>query len=148
MKKFKFLNLVLIFFLISCGTVPLTGRKQFSVIPESQMISLANDSYAQVLRENEMSNNQQYIDQVRRVGTRISSAVEDYFQQEGMQEQLKGYEWEFNVIKSDEKNAWCMPGGKIAFYEGIMPICQDDNGVAVVMAHEIAHAVADRKSVV
>jgi len=142
MKKFKFLNLVLIFFLISCGTVPFSGRKQFTMIPASQMISLANDNYAQVLRENELSDNQQYIDQVRRVGDRISSAVEEYFRKEGMEQQLQGYQWEFNVIQSDEMNAWCMPGGKIAFYEGIMPICQDDNGVAVVMAHEIAHAVA------
>ena len=142
MNKRKFLNLAFIFFLISCGTVPLTGRKQLSVIPESQMISLANDSYAQVLKENELSDNQQYIDRVRRVGNRISSAVEEYFSKEGMKDQLKGYNWEFNVIQSDQKNAWCMPGGKIAFYEGIMPICQDDNGVAVVMAHEIAHAIA------
>ena len=142
MKNLKFLNLALIFLLISCGTVPLTGRKQFSVIPESQMISLANDSYSQVLKENELSDNRQYTDQVERVGKKIASAVEEYFREQGMEERLEGYNWEFNVIKSDEMNAWCMPGGKIAFYEGIMPVCQDDNGVAVVMAHEIAHAVA------
>ncbi|MBS3777048.1 MAG: M48 family metallopeptidase [Bacteroidales bacterium] len=142
MQKLKFINLALILFLISCGTVPLSGRKQFTVIPASQMISLANDSYAQVLKENELSDNQQYINQVRRVGDRVSSAVEEYFRKEGLEEQLKGYKWEFNVLSSEAMNAWCMPGGKIAFYEGIMPICQDDNGVAVVMAHEIAHAVA------
>ncbi len=142
MKKFKFLNLVFIFLLIACGTVPFSGRKQFTVIPASQMISLANDSYAQTLKENKISDNEQYTNQVRRVGNRISSAVEQYFKNQGMEERLKNYQWEFNVLSSEAVNAWCMPGGKIAFYEGILPICQDDNGVAVVMAHEIAHAVA------
>jgi predicted Zn-dependent protease len=133
---------ILVFFVISCGTVPMTGRKQLTAIPSSQMISLAEDSYAQVLKENKLSNNQLYTTQVRRVGTRITQAVERYFKEKGLQENIKNYSWEFHVLASDEKNAWCMPGGKIAFYEGIMPICEDDNGVAVVMAHEIAHAVA------
>ena len=142
MNKLKYINLILIFFLIACGTVPFSGRKQFTAIPSAQMVSLAEDNYAQVLRDNELSDNQEYKDQVRRVGERISSAVEEYFRNQGRQQILKNYKWEFNVLKSDEMNAWCMPGGKIAFYEGIMPVCQDDNGVAVVMAHEIAHAVA------
>ncbi|MBS3769777.1 MAG: M48 family metallopeptidase [Bacteroidales bacterium] len=142
MNKLKYINLILIFVIISCGTVPFSGRKQFTAIPSAQMISLAEDNYAQVLRENEPSGNQQYNDQVKRVGERITSAVEEYFRNQGRQQLLKNYKWEFNVLESEEKNAWCMPGGKIAFYEGIMPICKDDNGVAVVMAHEIAHAVA------
>ncbi len=133
---------LLVFFTISCGTVPMTGRKQFTAIPSSQMISLAEDSYAQVLNESKLSNNQLYTTQVRRVGTRVSQAVEKYFKEKGLEDNIKNYSWEFHVLASDEKNAWCMPGGKIAFYEGIMPICENDNGVAVVMAHEIAHAVA------
>ena len=92
MNKLKFINLALIFLLISCGTVPLTGRKQFAIIPETQMTTLANDSYAQVLRENKLSDNLQYIDQVSRVGKKISSAVEDYFRNEGMGERLKNYQ--------------------------------------------------------
>lgn len=142
MNKLKYINLILVFVIISCGTVPFSGRKQFTVVPSAQMISLAEDSYAEVLKNNELSDNQQYKDQVKRVGERISSAVEAYFRDQGRQQVLKNYKWEFNVLESDEMNAWCMPGGKIAFYEGIMPVCQDDNGVAVVMAHEIAHAVA------
>lgn len=133
---------LLVFFAISCGTVPMTGRKQLTAIPSSQMIALADDSYAQVLKENKLSNNQLYITQVRRVGMHITQAVEKYFKEKGLQGNLNKYSWEFHVLASDEKNAWCMPGGKIAFYEGIMPICENDNGVAVVMAHEIAHAVA------
>jgi predicted Zn-dependent protease len=142
MKTSHIVSLMLVFFLVACGTVPFSGRKQFTVIPASQMVSLGNDSYAQVLKQNKLSDNQQYTDQVRRVGSRISEAVEEYFRQEGMADRLKNYTWEFNVLASDAMNAWCMPGGKIAFYEGIMPVCQDDKGVAVVMAHEIAHAVA------
>lgn len=142
MSKLKYINVILIFIIISCGTVPFSGRRQFTIVPTIQMISLARENYAQVLQENELSGNQQYNNQVKRVGKRITSAVEEYFRSQGQQQLLKNYKWEFHVLKSDEKNAWCMPGGKIAFYEGIMPICQDDNGVAVVMAHEIAHAVA------
>ena len=142
MRTSNIVSLMLVFFLVACGTVPFSGRKQFTVIPASQMVSLGNDSYAQVLKQNKLSDNQQYTDQVRRVGSRISEAVEEYFSQEGMADRLKDYKWEFNVLASDAMNAWCMPGGKIAFYEGIMPVCQDDKGVAVVMAHEIAHAVA------
>jgi predicted Zn-dependent protease len=142
MNKLKYINLILVFVIISCGTVPFSGRKQFTAIPSAQMISLAEDNYAQVLQNNDLSDNQEYTDQVNRVGRRISSAVEEYFRDQGRQQVLKNYKWEFKVLESDEMNAWCMPGGKIAFYEGIMPVCQDDNGIAVVMAHEIAHAVA------
>lgn len=140
MKKLGLLFLSL--YLVSCGTVPLTGRKQLTAIPSSQMLSLSTDSYQQVLKESDLSKNQEYISRVKRVGERISDAVEEYMRQNGLSDRLKGYQWEYHVIKSEQLNAWCMPGGKIAFYEGIMPVCKDDNGVAVVMAHEVAHAVA------
>lgn len=140
MKKITYFVVALL--LTACSTVPLTNRTQITAIPTSDMLSLSDESYNKVLHESTLSDNASYRQSVSRVGKRISDAVERYLTQIGREELLQGYQWEFSVIKSDEKNAWCMPGGKIAFYEGIMPICKDDNGVAVVMAHEIAHAVA------
>jgi len=126
----------------SCTVVPLTGRKQLTAIPNSQMISLSADSYSQVLREKKISQNQGYVTRVRQTGNRLTAAVEKYLKENNMQSSLEGFSWQYNVLVSDELNAWCMPGGQIAFYEGIMPVCADDNGIAVVMGHEIAHAIA------
>jgi predicted Zn-dependent protease len=129
-------------FLISCAVVPMTGRKQFVAIPSSQMIALSAESYSKVLAEGQLSNNSNYVNMVRNVGQQLTLAVEAYLKQNNMQSVTEGYEWQYNVLVSEELNAWCMPGGQIAFYEGIIPVCQDENGIAVVMGHEIAHAVA------
>ena len=129
-------------FLLSCSVVPMTGRKQFVAIPSSQMYALSSESYSQVLAEGKLSTNDYYVSTVRKVGEKLTAAVESYMKQNNMESALLGYSWEYNVLVSDELNAWCMPGGQIAFYEGIMPVCQDENGIAVVMGHEIAHAVA------
>jgi len=133
---------ILLLFVASCAIVPFTGRKQFTAIPVSQMVSLSSDSYSQVLKDNKLSQNQNYVSRVRQVGSRLTAAVEKYMKENGMEASLEGYSWQYNVLVSDELNAWCMPGGQIAFYEGIMPVCADDNGIAVVMGHEIAHAIA------
>lgn len=138
----KLVLFILISFLVSCGTVPLTGRKQLTAIPTSQMLTLSTESYQKVLKEVEPSNNKEYIRRVNSVGKKIANAVEIYMGQNGLSERIKNFDWEYHVLQSEELNAWCMPGGKIAFYEGIMPVCRDDNGVAVVMAHEVAHAIA------
>lgn len=132
----------LLIFSYSCSSVPLTGRKQFIAIPSSQMLSLSTDSYSQVLNENKLSSNQNYVNTVKTVGERMTLAVEKYMKEKGLEASIANYQWDYNVIVSDQLNAWCMPGGQIAFYEGIMPVCEDDNGVAVVMGHEIAHAIA------
>ncbi len=130
--------------LIGCATVPLTGRKQMSLIPNSQILPLSYTSYKEVLGQSKLSTNTEQVAMIRRVGARIEKAVEDFMAQNNLSSNLEGYEWEFNLIQDDKTvNAWCMPGGKVAFYTGIMPICQDENGVAVVMGHEIAHAVAN-----
>jgi predicted Zn-dependent protease len=129
--------------LVQCATVPLTGRKQFTMIPSSQILSLSSDSYSKVLKENKISSNTQYINTVTQVGHNITQAVEEYFAGQNQSSLLNGYAWEYHVLVSKEMNAWCMPGGKIAFYEGIMPVCIDADGVAVVMSHEIAHAIAN-----
>jgi len=134
--------LFLLFFITSCAIVPFTGRKQFIAIPSSQMVTLSADSYSQVLKDSKVSQNQTYVTRVRQVGIRLTAAVEKYMKENGMEANLEGYNWQYNVLVSKELNAWCMPGGQIAFYEGIMPVCKDDNGVAVVMGHEIAHAIA------
>jgi predicted Zn-dependent protease len=139
MKKLIFLSLI---FLISCSVVPMTGRKQFVAIPSSQMIALSAESYSQVLAEGKLSNNSSYVNMVRRVGQRLTTAVETYMKQNELEALIEGYDWQYNVLVSEDLNAWCMPGGQIAFYEGIIPVCEDENGVAVVMGHEIAHAVA------
>jgi predicted Zn-dependent protease len=139
MRKLTILSFL---FLLSCATVPMTGRKQFVAIPYSQMITLSSESYSKVLAESKLSTNNYYVNTVRKVGERLTAAVETYLKQNNMQAVTDGYVWQYNVLVSEELNAWCMPGGQIAFYEGILPVCQDENGIAVVMGHEIAHAVA------
>ncbi|MFW6219143.1 MAG: M48 family metallopeptidase [Bacteroidota bacterium] len=143
MKHSKYIILsFLMLFTVACSTIPITGRKQFAPIPSSQMIALSKDSYQKVIDEHSLSDNQEQTRIVKEVGRNISSAVEKYLRQQNMKEKINEYTWEYNLLQSKEINAFCMPGGKIAFYEGIMPICEDRNGVAVVMAHEVAHAIA------
>jgi predicted Zn-dependent protease len=126
----------------SCSNVPITGRKQLTAIPSNQMLALSADSYRQVIDDNTLSNNRQYLDMVNGVGRKMIVAVEKYMAMNGMESRIEGFDWQFNVFVSEQLNAFCMPGGQIAFYEGIMPVCQDETGVAIVMGHEIAHAVA------
>ena len=141
MKKYLFLAFV--FFIGSCKTVPLTGRKQLNLIPSNEIQSLSNDQYRQGMNESQLSNNTQWSNWVNEVGNDIKNGVEAYLRQEGQLELIEDYNWEFNLIKDDATvNAWAMPGGKVAFYTGIMPICASKEGVAVVMGHEVAHAIA------
>ncbi|GAB3635005.1 M48 family metallopeptidase [Hymenobacter arcticus] len=126
-----------------CTTVPITGRRQLSLVSDSEMNTLAITQYKQTLGEAKLSTNAAEVAEVRRVGQRISQAVELYFKQQGQSAQLEGYQWEFNLIDDPKTvNAWCMPGGKVAVYSGILPLTKDETGLAVVMAHEISHAVA------
>ena len=132
--------------LASCSTVPITGRKQLNIIPAGEMLSMSFQQYDQFLSENKLSQDATQTATVKRVGARIQGAVERYFREQGMSSRLDGYQWDFNLIESDEVNAWCMPGGKVVFYTGILPVCQDEKGIAVVMGHEVAHAVAEHGS--
>jgi len=134
--------LALVLLLASCSTVPITGRRQLSLIPESQMLSMSFDQYGTFLKENNVSTDQAATGMVRRVGTRIQHAVEQYFAQQNQADRLKDYKWEFNLVQSDEVNAWCMPGGKVVVYTGLLPVAKDETGLAVVLGHEIAHAIA------
>jgi predicted Zn-dependent protease len=126
-----------------CTTVPITGRRQLSLVSDSEMNTLAVTQYKQTLGTSKLSTNAEQTAMVRRVGQRIAAAVEQYFKQQGQSNQLEGYQWEFNLIDDPKTvNAWCMPGGKVAVYSGILPLTQDETGLAVVMGHEISHAVA------
>lgn len=145
-KKIIFVSAALIMTIgiyTACKRVAVTGRSQLSLVPESQMIAMSSEQYAQVIQQGPLSTNQAQVEMIKRVGNTIKTAVEKYMADQGRMKELEGYAWEFNLIKNDTTvNAWCMPGGKVAFYTGIIPICVDEAGIAVVMGHEVAHAVA------
>jgi predicted Zn-dependent protease len=128
---------------LTCSSVPVTGRKQLSLIPSPQMLSMSYQQYGEFLKSNTLSTNQSQVQLVRNVGNKIKTAVERYMTQNGYADRLQGYAWEFNLVESKEVNAWCMPGGKVVVYTGILPVTKDEAGLAVVMGHEIAHAIAE-----
>jgi predicted Zn-dependent protease len=130
--------------LYNCATVPVTGRKQLSLVSSSEINTMAAQQYKEVIAKGPISTNREQTDMVKRVGVRIQKAVEQYMASKGASAQLAGFNWEFNLIQDDKTvNAWCMPGGKVAFYTAILPVCKDELGVAVVMGHEVAHAIAN-----
>ncbi|MCH8902713.1 MAG: M48 family metallopeptidase [Bacteroidetes bacterium] len=127
----------------SCNRVPITGRKQLNLLPESMLMEMSLTSYREFLMENPVSTNQSKVRQVNRVGQNIATAVESFMSKDKkMAKRIEGYEWEFALVENELVNAWCMPGGKVVVYTGIMPIAKTDAGLAVIMGHEIAHAVA------
>ena len=133
---------ILIVMVISCAKVPLTGRRQMRLLPESELVAMSLTSYTSFLDTSKVVNAGNYKNMVSSAGLRISEAVETYLKSTGDSMLTKNYNWEFNVVDEATVNAWCMPGGKVVFYTGIMPICETEQGVAVVMGHEIAHAIA------
>lgn len=141
-KSLLFVGLTSLLLLTDCNRVPLTGRNQLNLIGETEILSMSFTQYDEVINSSQLSRDTRKVNMVKNAGRRISTAVEAFLRQEGMADRLEGFEWEFNLIESDELNAWCMPGGKVAFYTGILDICRDEKGVAVVMGHEIAHAIA------
>jgi len=141
MKKTVFVFLFLGLF-SSCTKVPVTGRSQLAFLTNQELQPLVNEEYAKALKTNELVTNSKEGQEVVQVGKKMAIAVEKYLQAQGYGDLVKELDWEFNLLKSDQVNAWCMPGGKVAFYTGILPITQSETGIAVVMGHEIAHAVA------
>ncbi len=132
----------LLMVLLSCATNPITGRKQLALIPSSTLNSMAFSQYSSFLQEHKISNDPVQTAMVRRVGTNIKNAVERYYRQQGLSSKLEGYSWEFNLVEDDLVNAWAMPGGKVVVYTGLLPVAVDEAGLAVVMGHEVAHAIA------
>ncbi len=145
MKYFKFIGIIIFLSLLAwaCSTVPLTGRKQLHMIPSGQMLALSNQEYDQFLRDHKISSDENSTQMVKRVGKRIQQAVTKYLVDHNRADLLQGYDWEFNLVEDKQANAWCMPGGKVVVYTGILPITKDETGLAVVMGHEIAHAIAE-----
>jgi predicted Zn-dependent protease len=126
----------------SCSLVPLTGRRQLSLVSDADMLSTSFVQYDQFMKENKLSTNTAQTNMVKQVGRRIQNAVATYFAQNNLSKNLNGFAWEFNLIENKEVNAWCMPGGKVVVYSGILPFTQNETGLAVAIGHEIAHAAA------
>lgn len=132
MRKFPPIHLLFLGLItVACATVPYTGRKQFNLLTPSQEIQLGEDAYKEVLKKNKVTTHAEWQAMVRRVGERIKKAAD-----------RADFDWEFNVLQGNQINAFALPGGKVAFWEGIIPVCRDENGIAVVMGHEVAHALA------
>lgn len=132
-----------VFVLSECSKNPISGRSQLKLMDEGSLQTMALTEYRTFLTQNKVvsENVNRDAEMVRRIGTRISKAVTDYYTAQGKGALLAGYQWEFNLVESKEVNAWCMPGGKVCVYTGLLPISQNEAGLAVVMGHEIAHAL-------
>jgi predicted Zn-dependent protease len=130
-------------FLVSCSKNALTGKKQLTLLPESELQTMAKSEYQQFLSTTKVvsSSNNRDADMVRRVGQRITRAVEEHYASLGKTDALKGFQWEYNLVDDKAVNAWCMPGGKIVVYTGLLPITQNEAALAAVMGHEVSHAL-------
>ena len=128
--------------LAACAKVPGTGRSQLSLVDDSELNTMAASQYKQMIQQGPLSTDAKNTAMVKNVGAKISRAAETYLKEHGLEKEISNYHWEFNLIQSDQVNAFCMPGGKVAFYTGILPYCKNENGVAVIMGHEVAHAIA------
>lgn len=127
----------------ACQKNAITGRKSLSLLPESEMIGMSLTEYDKFLTEHKtLPATDSRVTLVRNTGTRIQHAVEKYYADKGLSSQLEGFKWEFNVVDENVVNAWCMPGGKVVVYTGLLPVTQDEPSLAIVMGHEIAHAIA------
>ena len=147
MKNVKSLMLILATSLLiaACGTtqtVPVTGRKHSLLVSDAQVLSLSKEEYSKYMRSAKLSANAANTAMVQRVGRRLASAVEAYLRNNGAADEIKNFSWEFNLVADKNVNAFCMPGGKIVVYEGLLPVTQDEASLAIVLGHEIAHAVA------
>lgn len=139
----KIIVLVVAVFLFSeCSTVPITGRKRLNFVSDAQVLPASFAQYKGFLAENKLSTDKVMTTQIKTVGKNISGAVDRFMRANNMVKDANSYKWEFNLVDDETINAWCMPGGKVVFYTGIMPICANENGVAAVMGHEVAHAFA------
>ena len=146
MRKVRFILMSLVAaILVGCGTtstVPITGRKQTLMVSDGEVLSLATQQYKEFMTKAKRSTNAANTAMVQRVGQKLANAVTQYLNANGLASEVQNFQWEFNLIADKQVNAWCMPGGKIVVYEGLLPVTQDEGSLAIVLGHEIAHAVA------
>ena len=146
MRSFKTILLsVAAALLVSCGTtktVPITGRQQSLMVSDGDVLSLSTQQYQEFMKTAKLSTNAANTNMVKRVGQNLATAVTNYLNANGMSADVQNFKWTFNLVQNKEANAWCMPGGLICVYEGILPLTQDEPSLAIVLGHEIAHAVA------
>jgi len=133
---------ILLMTALSCQTVPISERQQLRLLPEGQILEMSLSSYQQFLSEHKVVRGTDEARMVQRIGERISKAVERYLAQNNLSDRIEGYEWEFNLVEDEATNAFAMPGGKVVAFTGILPVTQNETGLAVVMGHEIAHVIA------
>ena len=142
MKKLAAL-FCLVYALSACSIVPLTGRSQLTIFTTQDLMPLVKDEYKESLTESKVLTSTAEGQEIVKVGNKMAEAVETYLKEQGYSDMVEHLEWEFNLLENEEVNAWCMPGGKVAFYTGILPFTRDETGIAVIMGHELAHAVAN-----
>jgi predicted Zn-dependent protease len=142
-KRNLLIALVIVALVFACAKNPFTGKSTMALVSNGQIFPMAFQQYNQFLSENKVVKNTVEAKKIETVGTKIKVAAERWLAANGHSDYLNGYNWEYNLVDSKEVNAWCMPGGKIVFYTGILPICKDDAGIAAVMGHEVAHALAN-----
>ena len=127
----------------SCASAPITERKQFKIIPEAKLNAQAAQIYEKIKKKEKMSDDTKSLNEIREIGKKMEDSISEYFSKENLDDPTKKFDWEYILIENDKMvNAWCMPGGKIAVYTGILKVTKNTNGLAAVMGHEIAHAVA------
>ncbi len=143
MKQIKAWPLVLVILCASCAKNPFTGKKTMALVDNSQIFPTAFQQYGTFLQENKVVSGTAEAKRVENVGMKIKAAAEKWLNANGFTEYLKDYKWEYHLVESKELNAWCMPGGKIVVYSGILPVTQDEAGLATVMGHEVSHALAN-----
>lgn len=141
MKRIFFYVLTILL-VVSCSNVMITGRRQLLLLSDSEVLSMSAVAYRQFIDSVPASRNVEATEMVKRVGNNIANAVENYMRLNNLESEIKNLAWEFNLVADSTVNAFCMPGGKVVFFEGILPYTQNESGLAVVMGHEIAHAVA------
>ena len=142
-KYLRILSIMTVLMVMSCKTNPFTGKKTLALVSNSQLFPTAFAQYDQFLNENKVVKGTSESEMITRVGQRIAAASERWLTANGYTDYLDGYQWEYNLVADEAINAWCMPGGKIVFYTGILPVAQNETAIAAIMGHEVAHALAN-----
>ena len=142
-NRILFCGILIIALVVSCAKNPFTGKNTLALVPNSEILPSAFAQYGQFLKENKVIAGTSDAEKVENIGIKIKNAAEKWLNANGYKGYLKDYQWEYKLVESKEVNAWCMPGGKIVVYSGILPITKDDAGLATVMGHEVAHALAN-----